>query len=75
MRCSRWSEDLAGVAVLELHDLVVDLDVADSRWRSLTCGDVPVGRLCGNRTFFLLAGVVNLDHARTYFKRWYLNAI
>ena len=64
MRCSRWSEDLAGVAVLELDDLVVDLNVADSRWGSLTCGDVPVGRLCGNKR----------KHWH-YFKRWYLNAI
>lgn len=35
VRCSRRPEDLAGVAIFELDDLVVDLDVADSRWRSL----------------------------------------
>lgn len=49
VRCSRWSEDLAGVAVLELDDLVVDLNVADSRWGSLPCRDVPIGSLCGNK--------------------------
>lgn len=43
--CSRWSEDLAGVAVLELDDLVVDLNIADSRWGSLPCGDVTIRSL------------------------------
>lgn len=46
VRCSRWSEDLAGVAVLKLDDLVVDLHISDSRWRSLPCRDVTVSSLC-----------------------------
>lgn len=46
VRCSRWSEDLAGVAVLQLDDLIVDLNVADPRRGSLACGDVPIGSLC-----------------------------
>lgn len=45
VRCSRRSEDLAGVAVLQFDDLVVDLDVADPRWGSLPCGDIPIGSL------------------------------
>ncbi len=49
VRRSRWSEDLAGVAVLELDDLVVDLHIADSRWGSLPRRDVPIGCLCGNK--------------------------
>lgn len=48
MRRSRWSEDLAGVAVLELDDLVVDLHVANPRRGPLTRRDVPIGRLCRN---------------------------
>lgn len=43
---SRWSEDLARVAVLELDDLIIDLNVADSGRGSLPCGDVPIGSLC-----------------------------
>lgn len=39
-------EDLARVTVLELDDLVVDLDVTDSRWRSLSSRDVPIGSFC-----------------------------
>lgn len=47
VRCSGRSEDLTGVAVLELDNLVVNLNVTDSRRRSLPCGDVPIGSLCG----------------------------
>lgn len=42
------AEDFAGVAVLQLDDLVVDLHVADPRRRPLACGHVPVGCLCRN---------------------------
>lgn len=43
---ARGAEDFAGVAVLQLDDLVVDLNVADSRRGSLASGDVHVGSLC-----------------------------
>lgn len=49
VRRSGWSEDFAGVAILELDDLVVDLNVADPRWRPLSGWDVPIGGLCLNR--------------------------
>lgn len=39
-------EDLTRVAVLELHDLVVDLEVLDARGRALTLRHGPVGGLC-----------------------------
>lgn len=48
VRRSRWSEDFAGVAVLELDDLVIDLNVAYSRRGSLPCWDIPIGGLCAN---------------------------
>lgn len=70
MRCSRRSEDLAGVAVLELDDLVVDLNVADSRRGSLPCGDVPVGSLCGDKKArHSLGGVGSLDHTIHFSKK------
>lgn len=43
---TRGAEDLAGVAVLQLDNLVVDLNVADSRRGSLASGDIHVGSLC-----------------------------
>lgn len=46
VRCSRGSEDFAGVAVLEFDDLVVDLNIANSRWRPLARWDVYIGSLC-----------------------------
>lgn len=46
VRRSRRPEDFAGVAVLQLDDLVVDLYVADPRRRPLARRHVPVGRLC-----------------------------
>lgn len=55
VRRSRWSEDLAGVAVLELDDLVVDLNVTDSRWGSLPCGDVPICSLCGDKNITFIS--------------------
>lgn len=48
-------EDLAGVAVLQLDDLVVDLHIADPRRRPLACGHVPIGCLCRKQAG-LLAG-------------------
>lgn len=45
VRSSRRPEDFTGVAVLQLDDLVVDLDVADPRRRSLAGRDVHVGSL------------------------------
>ena len=43
---TRGPEDLAGVAVLQLHDLVVDLDVTDA-WRGpLARRDIPICCLC-----------------------------
>lgn len=49
VRRPRRPEDLAGVAVFKLHDLVVDLDVPDSRRGSLTRWDVSVSSLCGEK--------------------------
>lgn len=46
VRRPRRPEDFAGVAVLQLDDLVVDLHVADPRRRPLARRHVPVGRLC-----------------------------
>lgn len=46
VRSARRPEDFAGVAVLQLDDLVVDLDVADSGRRPLSSRDVHVGGLC-----------------------------
>lgn len=45
VRSARRPEDFTGVAVLQLDDLVVDLDVADPRRRSLASRDVHVGSL------------------------------
>lgn len=66
VRRSRWSEDLAGVAVLELDDLVVDLHVADSRWGSLPCGDVPIGGLCGNKKTFISRCWQSFSHNKLF---------
>lgn len=46
VRSARRPEDFAGVAVLQLDDLVVDLDVADSGRGPLARRDVHVGGLC-----------------------------
>lgn len=46
VRSARRPEDLAGVAVLQLDDLVVDLDVADSGRGPLSSRDVDIGGLC-----------------------------
>lgn len=46
VRRPRRAEDFAGVAVLQLDDLVVDLHVADPRRRPLARRHVPIGRLC-----------------------------
>ena len=46
---ARRPEDLAGVAVLELHNLVVDLNVPDARRGPLARGDVPIGGLCSKK--------------------------
>lgn len=54
VRGSRGSEDLAGVAVLEFDNLVVDLYVADSRRGSLTWWNVSIGRLCREQSTFIV---------------------
>lgn len=65
MRRSGWSEDLAGVAVLELDDLAVDLHVANPRRRALTSRHVPIGCLCRNsRQTAGLAGA-GVQHSRS----------
>lgn len=46
MRGAGRPEDLTRVAVLELHDLVVDLEVLDARGWPLTLRHGPVGGLC-----------------------------
>lgn len=43
---ARGAEDFASVAILQLDNLVVDLNVADSRRGSLASGDIHVGSLC-----------------------------
>lgn len=53
---ARRAEDFAGVAVLQLDDLVVDLNVADSRRRSLASGDVHVGSLWKHSLPYISAG-------------------
>lgn len=47
VRRSWRTEDFAGVAVLQLDDLVVDLHVPDPRGGALARGHVPIGCLCG----------------------------
>lgn len=46
MGSTRGSEDLAGVAVLQLDYLIVNLHILDARGRPLPGQDVPIGRFC-----------------------------
>lgn len=46
VRSTRGSEDLAGVTVLQLDDLVVNLHILDAGRRSLSGQDVPIGCFC-----------------------------
>lgn len=46
MRGAGRPEDLTRVAVLELHNLIVDLEVLDAWGRALTLWHGPVGGLC-----------------------------
>ena len=49
VRGSGGPEDLAGVTILELDNLVVDLDVTDPRWGALARRDVSLGCLWGRQ--------------------------
>lgn len=68
MRCSRWPENFTGVAVLELDNLVVDLDVANTRWGSLSRWDIPIGSLCVGVKKLMSAGFGILGPTRNYFE-------
>lgn len=45
VRGTGWTKDLTGVAILELHYLVVDLEVFNPRGWALTLRHSPIGGL------------------------------